>query len=102
VCPVRSSRIDSHLAQWDTGYGSGLLGYQEGGSSYYPHSNPGPSHGAGTSASAEFSHWYYPLERYINYGVDQAEHAVEGIRRIESRMDEFERVQTEIQASINS
>jgi hypothetical protein len=27
--------------QWDTGYGSGLLGYQEGGSSYYPHGTLG-------------------------------------------------------------
>jgi hypothetical protein len=32
--------------QWDTGYGSGLLGHQEGGSSYYPHDIARPSHGA--------------------------------------------------------
>jgi hypothetical protein len=60
------------------------------------------SHEAITSASSEFPHWYYPLERYINYGVDQAECAVEGIGRIGSRMDEFERVHTEIHASIKS
>jgi hypothetical protein len=77
-------------------------GDQEGGSSYYPHGIPGPSHEVRTSASAEFPHWYYPLERYINYGVDQAERTVEGIERIESRMDEFERVQTEIHASIDT
>jgi hypothetical protein len=88
--------------QWDTRYENGLLGYQEGGSSYYPHGTPGPSHGVRTSASIEFPHWYYPLERYISYGVDQAEHAIEGIRRIESRMDEFERVLMEIHASIDS
>jgi hypothetical protein len=29
--------------QWDTKYMSGLPGYQEGGSSYYPHGTPGPS-----------------------------------------------------------
>jgi hypothetical protein len=78
--------------QWDTQYGSGLPGHQEGGSSYYPHGTPGPSHRARTSASTEFPHWYYRLERYISYGVDQAEDMVEGIRQIESRMDEFERV----------
>jgi hypothetical protein len=83
-------------------YGSGLLGYQEDGSSYYLHNTPRPRHGAGTSASAEFPHWYYPFERYINYGVDQAEHMVDGIRQIESRMDEFESVQMEIHASIDS
>jgi hypothetical protein len=88
--------------QWDTGYGNSLPRYQEGGSSNYPHSTPGPSHRAGTSASIKFPHWYYPLERYIRYGVDQAEHMVEGIRRIESRIDEFERMQTEIHTFIDS
>jgi hypothetical protein len=39
---------------------SNLPRYQEGGSSYYPHGTPGPSHGAETSASTEFPHWYYP------------------------------------------
>jgi hypothetical protein len=38
-----------------------------------------------------FNHWYYPLERYISYWVEQAECTVEGIQWIESRMDEFER-----------
>jgi hypothetical protein len=32
--------------KWDTGYGSALLEYQEGGSSHYPHGTPGPSHEA--------------------------------------------------------
>jgi hypothetical protein len=31
------------------------------------------------SASARYPDWYAPLERYISYGVDQAERAVEGI-----------------------
>jgi hypothetical protein len=52
----------------------------------------GPSHGAETSTSTEFPHWYYPLERYISYRVDQVERAVEGIVWIKSRMGEFERV----------
>jgi hypothetical protein len=88
--------------QWHTGYRSAIPGYEEGGRSYYPHGTPGPSHGARTSASAEYPHWYYPLERYINYGVDQAERAVEGIVQIESRMGEFKHVQIEIHASIDS
>jgi hypothetical protein len=46
--------------QWDTWYESGLLRYQEGVCSYYPHGTLGPSHIAGTSASAMFPHWYYP------------------------------------------
>jgi hypothetical protein len=46
--------------------------------------------------------WYAPLERYISYGVDQVERAVEGIRRLKHRMDDFEHVQTEMQASIDS
>jgi hypothetical protein len=46
--------------------------------------------------------WYAPLERYVNYGVDQAERVVEGIRRLEHQMDDFAHVQTEIQASIDS
>jgi hypothetical protein len=35
-------------------------------------------------------------------GVDQAKHAVEGIRRLERRMDDFAHMQTEMQASIDS
>jgi hypothetical protein len=65
--------------QWDTGYRGGYLGYHEGGS-YYPfHNYPKPSFRAGTFASARYLDWYAPLERYVSYGVDQAEHAVEGI-----------------------
>jgi hypothetical protein len=41
------------------------------------------------------------LEWYINYGVDQAERAVEGIRRLELQMDDFAHVQMEMQASID-
>jgi hypothetical protein len=90
------------LPQWDTRYGSGLLWYQEVGSSYYHHGTPGPSHRARISTSAEFPHWYYPLERYINYRVDQAQHAVEENAWIMRWMDEFERVQMEIHTSIDS
>jgi hypothetical protein len=68
-----------HEPQWETGYGGGYSGYHEG--SYYPsHGYPEPSHGAGTSASARYPDWYAPLEQYVSYGVDQAEHVVEGIR----------------------
>jgi hypothetical protein len=42
------------------------------------------------------------LEQYINFGVDQAEHIVEGIGQLERRMDDFAHVQTEMQASIDS
>jgi hypothetical protein len=65
--------------QWDTGYGSGYSGYHEGGSYYPSHGYPEPSLRARTSASARYPDWYAPLERYVSYGVDQAEHAVEGI-----------------------
>jgi hypothetical protein len=62
----------------------------------------GASHGARTSASTEFPYWYYPLERYISYGVDQAERMVEGIGWMKNRMDEFKHMQTEIHMSIDS
>jgi hypothetical protein len=42
------------------------------------------------------------LERYVSYGVDQAERMVEGIERIERWMDNFAHVQMDMQASINS
>jgi hypothetical protein len=42
------------------------------------------------------------LEQYVSYGVDQAEHAVERIRRLEHQMDDFAHVQMEMQASIDS
>jgi hypothetical protein len=42
------------------------------------------------------------LERYVSYGVDQAEHKVEGIRQLKRWMDDFAHVQMEIQASIDS
>jgi hypothetical protein len=35
---------------------------------------------AETSAFAWYPDWYAPLELYVSYGVDQAEHTVEGIR----------------------
>jgi hypothetical protein len=88
--------------QWDTGYGVGYTGHHEGGSYYLSHGYPEPSLGAKTSASARYPDWYAPLERYVSYEVDQVERAVEGIRRLEQRMDEFAHVQTEMQASIKS
>jgi hypothetical protein len=65
--------------QWDTGYGVRYSGHHEG-SSYYPsRSNPKASLRTGTSASARYPGRYAPLERYVNYVVDQAERTVEGI-----------------------
>jgi hypothetical protein len=63
---------------------------------------PKPSLRARTSTSARYLDWYAPLEQYISYGVDQAECAVEGIRRLKRRMDDFTHVQTEMEASIDS
>jgi hypothetical protein len=42
------------------------------------------------------------LERYISYGVGQAERAVEGIGWLKHQMDDFAHVQTEMEASIDS
>jgi hypothetical protein len=53
-------------------------------------------------ASKPYPNWYTPLERYISYGVDRAERAVEGIGRLEHRMDKFAHMQTEMQAPIDS
>jgi hypothetical protein len=50
-----------------------------GSSSYYTHVPSGLSHGAGTSASPRYPNLYYPIERYICYGADQAQRAVEGV-----------------------
>jgi hypothetical protein len=87
--------------QWDTRYKGGYSGCHEGG--YYPsHSYPEPSLQARTSTSARYPDWYAPLERYISYGVDQAEHVVEGIKWLKHRMDDFAHMQTEMQASIDS
>jgi hypothetical protein len=47
-------------------------------------------------ASTRYPDWYNSLQRYINYGVDQAERAVEGIERLEHQMDDFAHVQMEI------
>jgi hypothetical protein len=49
-----------------------------------------------------YPNWYAPLERYVSYGVDQAERAVEGIGWLKHRMDDLAHVQTEMQASIDS
>jgi hypothetical protein len=87
--------------QWDTGYGGGYSGYHEG--SYYPsHGYPVPSLRAGTSASTRYPDWYAPLERYVGYGADQADHTVEVIERLKQWMDDFATVQTIMQASIDS
>jgi hypothetical protein len=48
--------------QWDTRYGGSIPEYQGGGSAYRPHDIPMPSHGVGASATAEFPHWYNPLD----------------------------------------
>jgi hypothetical protein len=72
-------------------------------SSYYPsHGYPESSFWAGTSASARYPNWYFPLQMYASYRVHQVEHAVEVIRQFERRMDDFAHVQTEMQASIDS
>jgi hypothetical protein len=49
-----------------------------------------------------YTNGYTPLEQYINYGVDQAGHVVEGIEWLKQRMDDFAHVQMEMQASIHS
>jgi hypothetical protein len=88
--------------QWDAGYGVGYSGHHESGSYYPSHGYPQPSPRAGNSTSTRYSDWYAPLERYVSYGVDQAERVVEGIERIERRMDNFAHVQMDMQASIDS
>jgi hypothetical protein len=82
--------------QWDTRYGGGYLGYHEGGSYYPSQGYPEPSLWAGNFASTRYPDWYAPLERYINYGVDQAEHTVEGIEWLKRRMDDFAHMQMEM------
>jgi hypothetical protein len=88
--------------QWDTGYGGGYLGHHESGSYYPSHGYPEPSLWHGTYASTRYPNWFAPLERFISYGVDQAERTVEGIRRLEHQMDDFTHVQMEMQVSIDS
>jgi hypothetical protein len=65
--------------QWDTWYGGRYSGYHESGSYYPSHGYREPSLRAKTSASTRYPDWYTHLERYVSYGVDQAEHTVEGI-----------------------
>jgi hypothetical protein len=69
---------------------------------YPSHGYPEPNLWAGTSVYAKYPNWYAHLERYISYGADQAKRAVEGIGRLEQRMDDFATVQTEMQASMDS
>jgi hypothetical protein len=45
---------------------------------------------------------YAPSERYVRYGDDKAERAVEGIRRLERWVDDVSTMQTKMQASIDS
>jgi hypothetical protein len=66
--------------QWDTRYGVGYSGHHESGSYYPSHGYPESSLRARNSAFGRYPDWYAHLERYISYGVDQAERAVEGIR----------------------
>jgi hypothetical protein len=80
----------------------GYSGHHESGSYYPSHSYHEPSLRAGTSASARYSDWYAPLERYVSYEVDQAERVVEGIGSLKHQMDDFVHAQTEIQAFIDS
>jgi hypothetical protein len=63
---------------------------------------PEPSLRVRTSTSTRYPDWYAPLERYISYGVDQAECAVEGIGQLEHQMNDFAHMQTEMQASLDS
>jgi hypothetical protein len=55
-----------------------------------------------TSTSAKYPNWYAPLERYVSYGIDQAERAVEGIGRLERQIDDFTHIKMAMQASIDS
>jgi hypothetical protein len=98
----RGDTIDSPSAPVGRWVRKRILKYQGGGSAYHPHNIHGASHGVGTSTTAEIPHWYYYLERYVRYGVDQAQCAVEGIGRVKCMWDEFEHVQTEMHASIDS
>jgi hypothetical protein len=99
---MTTPRAHPQEPQWDTGYGGGYSGYHEGGCYYPSHGYPEPSLQAGTSTSARCPNLYAPLKRYVSYEVDQAQHVVEGIGRLERWMDDFAHVQTEIQASIKS
>jgi hypothetical protein len=85
------------VPHWDTGYGVDYSGHHEGGSYNPSHGYLEPSLWAGTSASARYPNWYAPLERYVSYGVDQAERAVEGIGWLERRMHDFAHVQMDMQ-----
>jgi hypothetical protein len=76
-------------SQWDTGYEGGYLEYQGCSSSYYPHGSFGLSHGAETSTPAWYPDWYYPLERYITYGADQAQWVVEGVGQLNRTVGEL-------------
>jgi hypothetical protein len=55
-----------------------------------------------TSTFAKYPNWYAPLERYVSYGIDQAERAVEGIGRLERQIDDFTHIKMAMQASIDS
>jgi hypothetical protein len=66
--------------QWDTRYGGGYLGHHEVGSYYPSHGYPKPSLRVEPSAFVRYPDWYDPLKRYVRYGVDLAEHVLEGIR----------------------
>jgi hypothetical protein len=80
--------------QWDTEYGGGYSCHHESGWYYPSHGYPEPSLRARISASVRYPDWYAPLERYVGYGVDQAERTVEGIGRLEHQMDDFAHTQT--------
>jgi hypothetical protein len=68
-----TSQAHPQEPQWDIGYGGGYSRYHEGGSYYPSKGYPEPSLRARTSTYARYPDWYAPLERYVSYGVDQAE-----------------------------
>jgi hypothetical protein len=71
-----SSPSGAPVGHWVWG---GYSGHHESGSYYPSHGYPELSLRAETSTTARYPDWYTPLERYISYGVDQAECVVEGI-----------------------
>jgi hypothetical protein len=86
---MTTPRAHPQEPQWDTGYAGGYLGHHESGSYYPSLGYPKPSLRARTSASTRYPNWYDPLVWYVSYGVDQAEHVVEGIGLLELQMDDF-------------
>jgi hypothetical protein len=88
--PHGGSTEGHHHTTWSTSVdpvGHSIWGWKL--RAYYPHVPFGLNRGAGTSASTQYPGWYYPLERYINYVVEQAEWAVKGVGPLEHSMGEI-------------